>query len=98
VVTAAEQIIRGKGATNYAVGLSAAGIVEAVLNDERSVMPVSSLLTGQYGIDDVCLSLPSIVDAKGVDVILTPPYSEGEADALRHSGDTVRRVERSLGI
>jgi L-lactate dehydrogenase len=64
VVTAAAQIIRGKRATNYAVGLSAAGIVEAVLHDERSVMPVSSLLTGQYGIDDVCLSLPSIVDGK----------------------------------
>lgn len=98
VVTAAEQIIRGKGATNFAVGLAAAGIVEAVLHDERSVMPVSSLLTGQYGIDDVCLSLPSIVDGKGVDVILTPPLSEHEADALRRSAETVRGVERSLGI
>jgi L-lactate dehydrogenase len=98
VVTAAEQIIRGKGATNYAVGLSAAGIVEAVLDDERSVMPVSSLLTGQYGIDDVCLSLPSIVDGMGVDVVLTPPLSEHEVDALRRSADTVRGVERSLGI
>lgn len=98
VVTAAEQIIVGKGATNYAVGLSAAGIIEAVLHDERSVMPVSSLLTGQYGIEDVCLSLPSIVDGKGVDVVLTPPLSEDEADALRRSGDTVRSVERSLGI
>ena len=98
VVTAAEQIIRGKGATNYAVGLAAAGIVEAVLNDDRSVMPVSSLLTGQYAIDDVCLSLPSIVDSQGVDVILTPPFSADEVDALRHSADTVRGVERSLGI
>jgi L-lactate dehydrogenase len=98
VVTAAEEIIRGKGATNYAVGLSAAEIVEAVLNDERSVMPVSSLLTGQYPIDDVCLSLPSIVDSKGVDAILTPPLSEEEADALRCSAETVRGAERSLGI
>jgi len=98
VVTAAEEIIRGKGATNYAVGLSAAGIIEAVLQDERSVMPVSSLLTGQYGIDDVCLSLPSIVDGRGIDVVLTPPLSDDEADALRHSADTVRSVERSLGI
>jgi len=98
VVIAAEEIIRGKGATNFAVGLSAAEIVEAVLNDERSVMPVSSLLTGQYSIDDVCLSLPSIVDSKGVDVILTPPLSEEEADALRRSAETVRSAERSLGI
>ena len=49
VVTAAEQIIRGKGATNFAVGLATAGIVEAVLHDERSVLPISSLLRGQYG-------------------------------------------------
>jgi L-lactate dehydrogenase len=98
VVTAAEQIIRGKGATNFAVGLATAGIIEAVLHDERTVLPVSSLLDGQYGIDDVCLSLPSIVDAKGVDGVLTPPLTDAEADALRRSAETVRGVERSLGI
>ena len=98
VVTAAEQIIRGKGATNFAVGLATAGIVEAVLHDERSVMPVSSLLSGQYGIDDVCLSLPSIVDANGVDVVLTPPLTDAEVAALRRSAEIVRGVERSLGM
>ena len=98
VVTAAEQVIRGKGATNFAVGLAAAGIVEAVLHDERSVLPVSSLLTGQYGIDDVCLSLPSIVDAKGVDAILVPPLTDDEAHALRRSAEAVRGVQRSLGL
>jgi L-lactate dehydrogenase len=98
VVTAAEQIIRGKGATNYAVGLAAAGIVEAVLHDERAVLPVSSLLGGQYGIEDVCLSLPSIVDGLGVDAVLTPPLAADEADALRRSAETVRGVERSLGL
>jgi L-lactate dehydrogenase len=98
VVTAAEQIIRGKGATNFAVGLATAGIIEAVLHDERSVLPVSSLLSGPYGIDDVCLSLPSIVDAKGVDAVLAPPLTGAEVEALRRSADTVRGVERSLGI
>lgn len=98
VVTSAELIIRGKGATNFAVGLATAGIIEAVLHDERTVVPVSSLLGGQYGIEDVCLSLPSIVDALGVDAVLTPPLTDAEAGALRRSGDTVRGVERSLGI
>src|SRR3954471_2115086 len=83
VVTAAEQIIRGKGATNYAIGLSAAGIIEAVLHEERSVLPVSSLLTGQYGIEDVCLSLPSIVDGLGLDAVLAPPLTDHEVGALR---------------
>ncbi|HWK29952.1 MAG TPA: L-lactate dehydrogenase [Solirubrobacter sp.] len=98
VVTAAEQIIRGKGATNYAVGLAAARIVEAVLDDERVVLPVCSLMTGQYGIEDVCLSLPSIVDGRGVDAVLTPPLSDAEIDALRHSAETLRAVARSLGL
>jgi L-lactate dehydrogenase len=98
VVTAAEQIISGKGATNYAVGLATAGIIEAVLHDERSVLPVASLFTGQYGIDDVCLSLPSIVDGLGVDAVLSPPLTGDEVDALRRSADTVRGVERSLGL
>jgi L-lactate dehydrogenase len=98
VVTAAEQIIHGKGATNFAVGLATAGIIEAVLHDERSVLPVSSLLSGEYGIVDVCLSLPSIVDALGVDAVLTPPLSEAEVAALRRSAEAVRGVERSLGI
>jgi L-lactate dehydrogenase len=98
VVTAAEQIIGGKGATNFAVGLATAGIIEAVLHDERSVLPVSSLLSGQYGIEDVCLSLPSIVDGLGVDAVLTPPLTDHEVGALRGSADTVRRTERSLGL
>src|SRR5215207_9639124 len=69
VVGAAGEIIRGKGATNYAVGLAAARIIEAVLYDQRQVVPVSSLLEGQAGIADVCLSLPSVVDRLGVELV-----------------------------
>jgi L-lactate dehydrogenase len=98
VVTAAEQIIRGKGATNFAVGLATAGIVEAVLHDERSVLPVSSLLTGQYGIDGVCLSLPSSGDGQGGGAGRTPPLTAEEVDAVRRSAEAVRGVERSLGL
>ena len=98
VVTAAEQIIRGKGATNYAIGLSSARIVEAILNDENRVLPVSTLLDGYHGIDDVCLSVPCIVNRKGVDAVLDVPMSPDEEEGLRRSGDTVRAVARSLGL
>ena len=77
VVGAAGEIIRGKGATNYAVGLASARIIEAVLYDQRQVLPVSSLLDGQAGIHDVCLSLPSVVDRLGVELVLPSPLSEG---------------------
>ena len=98
VVRAAEQIILGKGATNYAIGLATARIIEAALHDEGSVLPVSSLLDGQYGIADVCLSLPSIVNGRGIDTVLAPPLAADELDGLRRSADTVRSVARSLGL
>jgi L-lactate dehydrogenase len=98
VVGAAGEIIRGKGATNYAVGLASARIIEAVLYDQRQVLPVSSLLDGQAGIHDVCLSLPSVVDRLGVELVLPSPLSEGEITGLRRSADTVKGVIRGLGL
>jgi L-lactate dehydrogenase len=98
VVRAAEEIIRGKGATNYAIGLATARIIESLLHDEGSVLPVSTLLDGQYGIDDVCLSLPSVVRAGGVEQVLTPSLTDAEIDGLRRSADTVRAVAQSLGL
>jgi L-lactate dehydrogenase len=98
VIGSAGEIIRGKGATNYAVGLAAARIIEAVLYDQRQVLPVSSLLDGQAGIHDVCLSLPSVVDRLGVDTVLPGPLSAEEAEGLRRSADTVRGVIKSLGL
>jgi L-lactate dehydrogenase len=98
VVGAAGEIIRGKGATNYAVGLAAARIIEAVLHDQRQVLPVSSLLDDVAGISDVCLSIPAVVDRSGVDTVLPPPLSEEETAGLRRSADTVRTVNHELGL
>jgi L-lactate dehydrogenase len=98
VRNAAYQIIRGKGATNYAIGLATTQILEAVLNDEQRVLPVSSRLEGYLGIDDVCLSVPSIVNRTGVEAVLEMPLSEPEREGLRHSADTIRRAIRTLGF
>src|SRR5690606_11811716 len=65
VVSSAYRIIAGKGATNYAVALAGSRIIEAVLNDERRILPVSSLLQDYLGISDVCLSVPSVVGSEG---------------------------------
>ena len=62
------------------------------------MLPVSSLLDGQAGIHDVCLSLPSVVDRLGVEMVLPSPLSEEEAEGLRQSADTVKGVIRSLGL
>jgi L-lactate dehydrogenase len=98
VVTAAERIIRGKGATNYAVGLAATRVIEAVVRDENGVLPVTSLLDGHFGLSDVCLSLPSVVTASGVAAVLDVPLSQRELDQLHHSAKEVRAVAASLGL
>ncbi|AIY02562.1 lactate dehydrogenase [Arthrobacter sp. PAMC 25486] len=89
VVHAAYKVIAGKGATNYAIGLSGARIVEAVLQDERSILPVSSVLHGYRGIHGVALSVPSIVGAGGVQRVLDTPMDDREAAQLQHSVETL---------
>ncbi|UYP20672.1 L-lactate dehydrogenase [Rhodococcus sp. Z13] len=98
VVRSAYEIIRGKGATNLAIGLSTARIVEAVLRDQRRVLAVSTLQTGRPGLEEVCLSLPTIVDAGGARTVLDVPMSDTEAAGLAASAATLRQVQTSLGL
>lgn len=98
VRTSADRVIAGKGATNYAVGLAVSSILQAILWDEGRVLAVSSLLDEYRGLNDVCLSVPSIVNRRGVDSILPVPLSEKEESGLRVSADAIRQVVRSLGF
>ncbi|MFT3716884.1 MAG: L-lactate dehydrogenase [Gordonia sp. (in: high G+C Gram-positive bacteria)] len=99
VVGAAYAIIQGKGATNYAIGLAAARIAEAILADEHRVLPVSSLISDDFhGISDVCLSLPTMVDAAGAGRFLPVSMSADELTALRESARTLKEMQRSFGL
>jgi len=98
VVTAAYEIIAGKGATSLAIGLAVSRILEAVLNDEHRVLPVTSMLDGVHGLSDVCLSMPSVVGRSGVERVLATPLSTHERDQLLASAATVRSAVRHLGL
>lgn len=93
---AAYKVIQGKGATNYAIGLSSARIVEAILHDEHAVMPVSTVLHDYHGIDGVALSVPSVVSASGARPIPQTPFSPSELGLMRRSADALREVAASL--
>lgn len=95
---AAQQIIAGKGATNYAIGLATAKILEAILKDENRILPVSSLLSDYHGIDDVCLSVPCIVNRKGVETALDFPMNDAERAGLANSAERIREAIRSVGL
>jgi L-lactate dehydrogenase len=89
---AAYAIIERKGATYYAVAAALLRIVEAILRDQRTVLSVSSLVDGRYGVRDVCLSLPSVIGRGGVEEVLTLSLSHDEEQALRRSAEVVRQA------
>lgn len=97
VVNAAYEVIEGKGATNFAIGVSACRIIKAILRDERAVLPVSRMLTDWNGIGDVCMSVPTIVGARGAVRQLELEVSESELSQLRASADQIRETATSLG-
>lgn len=92
VKTAAYKVIEGKGATNYAIGLSATRIAEAVLRDERAVLPVSTVLSDFHGLSDVALSVPSIVGAAGAFPIHETRFSDAELELLHASAATIKET------
>jgi L-lactate dehydrogenase len=96
--TAAYEVIRRKGATFYAIAAGVVRIVEAITRNENSVLTVSSLVQGAYGYSDVCLSLPSVVNAQGIARMLELPLSEDEQAALKRSAQTIQTAIESLRV
>lgn len=92
VKNAAYEIIDKKGATYYAVALAVKRIVEAIIRDENSILTVSTLLEGEYNIDDVYLGVPSIVGINGVKEIIQVPLNKEEKEELITSGDRLKDI------
>jgi L-lactate dehydrogenase len=95
---AAYQIIERKGATYYGVAAGLVRIVEAILRDQRTVLSVSSLIADYYGIDDLYLSLPTIVGRRGVERTLRLGLSAEEASGLRRSAAILREAIEAIGL
>lgn len=98
VQRAAYEIIERKDYTNWAIGAVIARLVTAVLGDQRSVLPVSVRLKGEYGIENVCLSLPTVVGGDGVGARLLPEIDERELALLRDSAAVLERSLREIEI
>ena len=97
VRNAAYRVIKGKGATNYAVGLSTTRVVEAIVGDQRAVLPVSCVLDDFRGVSGVALSVPSIVDASGAVPIKQTRFDEEEWASFEASALQMRTVAADLG-
>lgn len=96
VRTAGYRIIQGKGYTSFGIATAIVRICEAVLRDERTVLPVSSWLDGAYGISGLCLSLPCVLGAGGIERIVPPTLDKAEETALLASAKTLREALETL--
>lgn len=93
---AAYRIIEGKGSTEFGIATSLARIVQAIGDDEKAVLTLSSPGTGQGPSGDVCLSLPCVLGAGGVEAILQPTLTADEEAALKRSAEILRDVTKAV--
>ena len=92
VKNSAYEIIEKKGATYYGIAMSVKRICEAIVRDEKSILPVSSLQKGNYGIEGVSLSMPAIVGKHGVEALVPIELNNKEQEDLKKSADTLKTV------
>ena len=92
----AYHIINSKGSTYFAVGLALVKITASILRRQNSVLTVSAMLKGEFGITDVCLSVPCVISDKGVDRILTSPLTRDEKESLAKSAGILKKAIDSL--
>ncbi|WP_024614412.1 L-lactate dehydrogenase [Clostridium sp. Ade.TY] len=90
VKNAAYEIINRKKATYFAVALAVNRIVEAIFRDENSILTVGSLFEGQYGIEDMYLAIPTIVNRKGAKEIIEIPLAKSEEEKLKKSAEILK--------
>ena len=98
VKNAAYEIIQRKGYTSYAIGLVVTDIVKAILRSQERVLTVSGLVTGLYGIDNVCLGLPRVINEKGILKSVNLDLNPREEKQLHHSAQVLQEVFNNLNL
>ena len=94
----AYEIIKRKGATYYGIAMAVGRIAACIVKDEHAVLPVSVVLDGQYGLNGLALSIPSIVGRGGLEEILEMPLSQEEQQALEASAKQMKAAITSLHL
>lgn len=92
------EIIERKGATYYGVAMAVGRIVESIVYNEYSVLPVSSLMEGEYSLEGLCISVPTIVSQNGAEQVLEIPLNEHEKEQLKKSADELKKVLAELDL
>lgn len=96
VKNSAYEIIDRKGATYYAIAVAVDRIAQAIVRNEHSVLTVSSLLTGQYGMNGICLGMPAVVGENGIERMIEIPLDEEELGKLQQSASTLKEALKDI--
>lgn len=98
VKNSAYEIIEKKDATYYGIAMSVKRICESIVRDEKSILPVSAIMHGNYGIDGIALSMPAIVGANGVETHVPISLSDEEIESLHQSAETIRGIVSEINL
>lgn len=98
VKNSAYEIISMKRATNYGIAMSVKRICEAIVRNEKSILPVSSVMHGEFGIEDVSLSMPAIVGNHGIETLVPISLNEEETKKLQESAKTLKNILAENGL
>lgn len=93
VKNSAYEIIEKKKATYFGIAMAVKRICEVIIRDEKSILPVSSMMHGEYGVDDVVLSMPAIIGKNGVETLVPIPLDDEEMQALQESAKTLKQYQ-----
>ncbi len=98
VKTSAYEIISKKQATYYGIAMAVKRICECIIKDEKSILPISSIQHGNYGIEGIALSMPTVVGKEGVETHVPISLNDEETGLLKRSADTLGEIIRGLEI
>ena len=98
VKNSAYEIIKRKQATYYGIAVSIRRICEVILRDEKSILPVSNMMHGEYGIEDIALSFPAIVGKNGIETKVPISLDEEEVSALIKSSELLKDIMKSVEL
>lgn len=98
VKNSAYEIIAKKHATYYGIAMSVKRICECIMRDEKSILPISTIMHGEYGIENIALSMPAIVGVNGVETHVPISLNEEEAQKLKESADALKKVIDGLEL
>lgn len=91
------EVYKRKGTTYYAIATATVGIIKAIINDENRIIPVSTLLEGEYGVSDVFAGVPAVLNSQGVKEVVEIHMTENEKEKFQNSIEVIREYIKKLG-